>query len=547
MCSQRSSTNGESIRTVNGKHQGPEEVPQMQLDPPHCKKGWMYMLDEDEEVQWRKHWFVISNSGLRYYRDSGAEERDEVDGEIYLRHCLRVEEFDADKNYGLQLHMRDGVVSLSAMTSRIRRNWIDTLKRKISAESIRRPGNGDRENSSSQNAPSPTPHDPGSDEAHMTSSPLTVRREAGEGRDRELERRLEGRTKWFQEGASDREGEDPWDKVELKKGVGTPVILTRPQVPAAQTGPDIERKWADFEQLPIGEKRSPAGVQNPQTTNEVVSLRQQVEALRQVRAGAGVCGPDAPCAVKLEQMEKDHRERLQKIHGEHERERREMERDKQRLLQEEAKNAVQAMEALRKAHREEIEKLKAHGGGETTDPSIRQQLRESLSLQQELDGLSERYSQQCVELNRIQNSTEERNGEIRQKEREMEQLRQENQELQARLTEEISLMRSFITGQRSGVVPLGSYERSTSELEMLLKVKESEVEFLHKEISCLRKEVQTLTKENEALSERFKQVYVELTELRGRSERDINALKEHLKLTNAALEEGHLLGNSTSQ
>ncbi len=53
--------------------------------------------------------------------------------------------------------------------------------------------------------------------------------------------------------------------------------------------------------------------------------------------------------------------------------------------------------------------------------------RESLSLQQELGGLSEHYSQQCVELSRIQNSTEERHGEIRQKEREMEQLRQENQ------------------------------------------------------------------------------------------------------------------------
>lgn len=101
------------------------------------------------------------------------------------------------------------------------------------------------------------------------SSPLTNQREAGEGRDRELERRLEGRTKWFQEGISDREGEDPWDKVDLKKGVLTPVILTRPLVPDAQPGPDIEKKWEDFEQLPIGEKRSP-GVQNPQTTNEVL-------------------------------------------------------------------------------------------------------------------------------------------------------------------------------------------------------------------------------------------------------------------------------------
>uniref|UniRef100_A0A671KSG5 TRIO and F-actin binding protein a n=1 Tax=Sinocyclocheilus anshuiensis TaxID=1608454 RepID=A0A671KSG5_9TELE len=434
----------------------------------------MYMLDEDEE--WRRHWFVLSDSGLRYYRDSGAEERDEADGEIYLRHCLRVEEFDADKNYGLQLHMHDGPVTLSAMTSRIRRNWIDTLRRRISfrdsAESIRHPDNSDI-SSSSKNAPSrtsPAPHDLGSDvggpyqdEPNKTTSLLTKRREAGEGRDQELERRLEGRTKWFQEGISDREGEDPWDKVELKKGVVTPVILTRLQVPDAQTGPDIEKKWADFEQLPIGEESSPVGVQNPQTTNEVlqgevVSLRQQIEALHQVRVAAGVCDPDAPCALKLEQMEKEHRETLQKIHDEHERERREMERDKQRLLQEEAKNAVQ--EPHGETHQSVIQLISAW-----PCVSIR---RESLSLQQELDGLSERYSQQCVELSRIQNNTEERNGKIRQKEREMEQLRQENQELQARLTEEISLMRSFITGQRSGVVPLGSYERSTSELEVRL-------------------------------------------------------------------------------
>lgn len=78
--------------------------------------------------------------------------------------------------------------------------------------------------------------------------------------------------------------------------------------------------------------------------DQVVSLRQQIEALRQVRVAAGVaglCGPDAPCALRLEQMEREHRERLKEIHNEHERERREMERDKQRLLQEEAKNTVQ--------------------------------------------------------------------------------------------------------------------------------------------------------------------------------------------------------------
>lgn len=39
------------------------------------------------------------------------------------------------------------------------------------------------------------------------------------------------------------------------------------------------------------------------------------------------------------------------------------------------------------------------------------------------------------------------------------------------------------------------------------------------------------------MSERYKEVYSELSELKGHSEREINALKEHLKLTNPAPEE----------
>lgn len=147
---------------------------------------------------------------------------------------------------------------------------------------LRHPDNSDisdREYSISQNAPSrtsPAPRDPCSDdgglyedEPDITSSPLTNRREAGEGRDREHERRLEDRTKWFQDGVSDRECDDPWEKVELKKGATT-VNLTQPQVPKAKTGPDIEKKWEDFEQLPIGEKRSLVGSQNPQAANEAL-------------------------------------------------------------------------------------------------------------------------------------------------------------------------------------------------------------------------------------------------------------------------------------
>ncbi|KAK1155338.1 TRIO and F-actin-binding protein [Acipenser oxyrinchus oxyrinchus] len=36
------------------------------------KKGWMSKLDEKGE--WKRHWFVLTDAGLRYYRDSNAEE-----------------------------------------------------------------------------------------------------------------------------------------------------------------------------------------------------------------------------------------------------------------------------------------------------------------------------------------------------------------------------------------------------------------------------------------------------------------------------------------
>ena len=52
---------------------------------------------------------------------------------------------------------------------------------------------------------------------------------------------------------------------------------------------------------------------------------------------------------------------------------------------------------------------------------------ETQALQRELAGLSERYSQKCLEVNRSEQSSAEREREISRKERDMEQLRKENQ------------------------------------------------------------------------------------------------------------------------
>lgn len=52
---------------------------------------------------------------------------------------------------------------------------------------------------------------------------------------------------------------------------------------------------------------------------------------------------------------------------------------------------------------------------------------ETQALQRELAGLSERYSQKCLELNRAEQNSAEREREISRKERDMEQLKKENQ------------------------------------------------------------------------------------------------------------------------
>ncbi|KAI4880087.1 hypothetical protein NFI96_025383, partial [Prochilodus magdalenae] len=564
----------ETNSTVSGPIQRPREEhrasnrkpcdqPQMQLDLLDLKKGWMFMLDDTAE--WRKFWFVLDSSGLKYYTHPESEERDEPDGEIDVRHCVRVVEFEADKNYGLQIHTRNREVTLSAMTSRIRRSWIDILQRRIrptgspdnTASSLLYLNSSDSEK---ENSPShPHQRDSGSevtrpmqDEVDMMSSPLTNHREAGVGRDKDQEKRLDDRTKWFQEGVLDRECESPWDKVQLKKGMVDSVAHMMPQISKTLEGTDIEKKWEDFEKIPFGDMKliSSDGSQAELATSEalqreVLSLREQIEALRKGRIGAGLvvpCGPESPCASRLEQIEREHRERLQELEREHARERREMEREREQLLKEEAQNAAQVMEALKKAHQEQMERVR---GGQQTDSTL--QLPECVSLQQELEGLSERYSQRCVELTRVQHSAGQKHTLIQEKEREVEQLRKENQDLQARLTEEMSHMRSFITGQKSGVVSIGSYERSSSELEMLLRVKENEIEYLHKEVNCLRNEIHSLSKEKQELSERYKAVYVELSGTKGLNEREITSLREHLRLTNAALEEEHLRGNSTNQ
>lgn len=253
-------------------------------------------------------------------------------------------------------------------------------------------------------------------------------------------------------------------------------------------------------------------------------------------------------------MELAHRHALEEVQRQHARELQELLQERDQLLQEEILATERAMEVLKKAHSEELEreleKVRRLGPGATdTQAPTTEQCSETAALERELQSLSERYSQKCLELNRIEQSSSQHQRQVDRKEQELHLLKQENQDLQARLTVEVSRLRALVTGQEVEGITCGNREMKADnelevQMEVLLRVKENEVQYLHKEINCLRNELQFLNSEKRSACERYKEVHEELSSMKSRSEREIHSLREHLKLAMAALQEGQQLGNS---
>ncbi|XP_077380470.1 TRIO and F-actin-binding protein-like [Festucalex cinctus] len=567
----------------------------------------------DENDKWRKHWFVLDDESLKYYRDPEAEESDTVDGVIDLSTCVAVSDWHVEKNYGLQIQTKSAVFTLSAVTSRLRRNWVTLLKQAIQNNTHQSEIGSEKDyplsrgpsscqpaarftcsgfepaGSDSTAAHSPRAeglHPPAGVDAHAeVSSDPQRKEEQEEGWERDWAKRLEERNRWFEDGVPFSEMGSQWDCMQLKRGsVPVPVIDTMDS--------EVSRKWMEFERLSFRDMsaQSLIGVQAYQTvtrqasdsrvdtqirqsstdkdeafqrssmeapttvngshivqTNtaeslqkEALSLRKQMESIKKERAAMVIkvdspCGPGAPCGARLEAMEAAHRKEVREVQEKHEREIGQLEAQRDRMLEEERHASAKAMEALRATHREELEKVRQLPGRDAhVDPSFRGHMPPVDVWDSELDVLSERFSEKCLQLSLAEESSQRRESDLECKERELQQLWRENQDLKAKLAEEIRRMRYFITGQRPDVTSLGNV---AAEVETLLRAKENEVQSLKKEVSCLQSEVQSLTKEKETAYERYKEAYVELSDLKGRSGLELDSLNEHLRLVNAARQE----------
>ncbi|KAH0616912.1 hypothetical protein JD844_028374 [Phrynosoma platyrhinos] len=616
---------------VNGFLDADNSVP----DLLNFKKGWMSILDEPGE--WTKHWFVLTDSSLRYYRDSNAEEvrkqpdlndlscrgsqADDLDGEIDLRSCTDVTEYAVQRNYGFQIHTKDGVFTLSAMTSGIRRNWIEALRKSIRPASVpdvtklsdcnkenfrsygspkssirseeQRPSTGPEVVSRSSSRKGDGPHhafdyvelsplqqgsplSQGSPQRTRGSARATDAAAKREELERDLAHRSEERRKWFEcqsSGVLQTDGPvgDLCQKAVGQESPGSPLSEAQKN----RLSEEIEKKWQELERLPLKDsKRVPLmallnqskgsqGDKNEALEKEVQVLRSQLESLRAHSEAKAQRDGQVPrgyisqeaCEHSLAEMETSHQQVMAEMRRHHQREMERLQLEKERLLSEEAAATAAAIEALKKAHRDELNKelgrtRSFQKGGSDADILQQQHQSDVDSLKRELQVLSEQYSQKCLEIGDLVQKAEEQEQMLQHCQQEGKELLRQNQasgslllqgeeikretnrcfeELQRRLSEEIGQLRAFIAAQASSTSH--NNERSSCELEVLLRVKENELQYLKQE-------------DKRFASGKYQDVYAELNHIKRRSEREIEQLKEHLRLAMAALQEKEMMHNS---
>ncbi|XP_056286305.1 protein outspread-like isoform X2 [Pseudoliparis swirei] len=253
----------------------------------------------------------------------------------------------------------------------------------------------------------------------------------------------------------------------------------------------------------------------------------------------------ATCERGFAAMEESHQKVIEELQRKHQRELENLKEEKERLLAEETAATIAAIEAMKNAHRTELEKeldkaRKANNNTESADiEEIRRQHEEELcSFQREIEVLSEQYSQKCLENAHLAQALEAERQALRQCQRENQELNAHNQELNNRLAAEITKMRSMAS--EDGVEDTTIHGKERYEFEVMLRVKESEVQYLKQEINSLKDELQAAQRDRKYATDKYKDIYTELSIVKAKAEQDLGRLRDQLQLAHEALGEPSL-------
>ncbi|XP_061086288.1 protein outspread isoform X2 [Conger conger] len=251
----------------------------------------------------------------------------------------------------------------------------------------------------------------------------------------------------------------------------------------------------------------------------------------------------ATCERGFTAMEESHQKVIDELQRKHQREMENLQEEKERLLAEETAATIAAIEAVKNAHRTELEReldkaRKANCNAENADIEEIHRLHdeELCSFHREIEVLSEQYSQKCLENAHLAQALEAERQALRQCQRENQELNAHNQELNNRLAAEITKLRSMTSDESGDACPM-IQGKELYELEVMLRVKESEVQYLKQEINSLKDELQAAQRDKKYATDKYKDIYTELSIVRAKAERDLGRLREQLQLAHEAMGE----------
>nr|XP_043869513.1 putative leucine-rich repeat-containing protein DDB_G0290503 isoform X2 [Solea senegalensis] len=242
------------------------------------------------------------------------------------------------------------------------------------------------------------------------------------------------------------------------------------------------------------------------------------------------------CERGFATMEETHQRVIEDLQRHHQREISKLMEERERLLAEETAATIAAIEAMKNAQKEKMEKSqRSHLSGLNSDiDELHLQYEEELqSIQRELDVLSEQYSQKCLENAHLAQALEAERQALRQCQRYNQELNADHQELNNQLTAEITQKRSRVTGETS--LSSLTQGKDVYELEVLLRIKESEIQYLKQEIHSLKDELQSALRDKKYATDKYKDIYTELSIVKAKADFDISKLKKKLLTATEAL------------
>ncbi|XP_008292033.1 myosin phosphatase Rho-interacting protein-like isoform X2 [Stegastes partitus] len=237
-------------------------------------------------------------------------------------------------------------------------------------------------------------------------------------------------------------------------------------------------------------------------------------------------------------MEESHLKVVEELQRRHQQELERLLVERDRLLEEESAATATAIEAIKNAHRLELQReverrcqSENSNGNTHLDDIHRQHSEELASFQRELEVLSQQFSLKCLENGHLVQALDAERKALCQCQQENQDLRTRNQELSGHLAAEITRLCSLA---KQDDLPL-SQGMDMYEMEITLRVKESEVQCLKQEITSLKDELQSAQKDKRNATKKYKDMYTELSIVRAKAEQEAEELRENLRLAHQAL------------